>query len=101
MSRRLKLGNEFLSLGWYTYDFHHHTEPPEQYPVQIYGATNPVLTLGKGMATFEILRDWFAEVFEDLWNRAATPATICLTCPDKLAGKCTVSQEWLDLVSRQ
>lgn len=99
--RGRKFSNKLVSVGWFTCDLRPEELPVEQDPVQIWGHNNPLLSIATSEKGFDIVEGMFSRVFKNLWDRADLPKDICSDCPDKQNGRCPVSDDWLDRISRE
>ena len=98
--RGRKFSNKLLNVGWFTYDLRPGEIPVEQEPVQVWGDTNPLVSIASAEKDFDVVESMFSRVFKNLWDRADLPKDICGACPEKQNRRCPVSDTWLDRISR-
>lgn len=81
---------KYIILGWYTYDRKARRKDTDQ----LWGAENPIIIAPCSDEDGNKLRDWFDNVFDDLWNQA-------VSLEDAVAGyRHDIDPTWLNAVSR-
>lgn len=98
--RGRKFSKKLINVGWFTYDLRQQEMSAATDPVQIWGHNNPLLSIAASDKCFAIVESMFSKVFKNLWDRAKLPKDVCNTCSEKTNGRCPVSDDWLEQVSR-
>lgn len=71
--RGRKFDNGLVNIGWYTYDLRPKDVNIDQYPTQVHGHDNPLLSFSSGADKYNSINKMFSKIFTDYWNRGAKP----------------------------
>ena len=96
--RGRNIDNKLINLGWYTYN-----KKTPGVPFDIWGHTNPHLTIKEDCIDFPEVKDWFNKIFSELWGDSQGLDTICEHCSKSHQfSLCKTSQfhDWIELVSK-
>lgn len=94
--RGIKIDEEMLNIGWYTYD----NRDPERDEQQVWGSPNSmIITTPDDPEAFSSLNTLFTEIFESFWSNGESLEEVNDEYINKWVQEKEVSQEWLQEVS--
>lgn len=95
--RGRKVDERLIYVGWYRYL----TIQAANQPLveTVWGHNNPLISpSSEAKESFNVMNQWFDQVFSQLWENGYTLKEVCNDCKNKCSTP--PSQEWLDLVSK-
>lgn len=94
--RGMRLGDEIICMGWYTYDIRDKTLGNKQ----IWGDANAMVVASLPTAESQALAATFDTVFGNLWENSSKPKEVCGICKQKMKCLGENPDPWLKLMSQ-